>query len=265
MSGGLYIHGTGRREQERLVLLNSLVNEPFLAFLAPRDGERVLDAGCGLGILAAEVARRVPRGQVVGLERAPEQLARARERPGQPPNLRLVGGDAHALPFEDGSFDLVCCRFVLEHLADPGRALSEMRRVLRPGGRLAVMENDSALHRPDPPLPAFQRVWGRFLELQRRLGGDGEIGRRLHALLRQAGFREIALDQQPEVHWAGQPTFRAWLDNAIGNVESGRAALVERGLGAREEIDAAVRELEAFKRDPDAAWWFAWNRARAAW
>lgn len=257
-----YIHGTHRQEQARLVLLNSLVNDAFIDFLAPRDGTRILEVGCGLGILAGELARRFPAAEVVGLEQAPEQLARSRQS-SQPANLRLVEGDAHALPFPDQSFDLVFCRFVLEHVADPPAVLAEMRRVLRPGAVVAAMENDSVLHRPDPPLPAFERLWPRFLALQRLLGGDGEIGRRLCGLFAGAGFRDLRLDQQLETHWAGRPTFRAWMDNAIGNVESGRAALVARGLCAPAEIDAAVAELQALKDHPAGCWWFAWNRARA--
>ncbi len=112
-----------------------------------------------------------------------------------------------------------------------------MRRVLRPGGRVAVMENDVTLVRFDPPCPVFESIWTAFASVQQRLGGDALIGRRLYRLLHQAGFRDIELSVQPEVHWHGSPGWIPWVTNIIGNVESARAALDQPWpvLGARDQ------------------------------
>lgn len=259
-SPATYIHGTDPAEQDRLALLNRLTNPPFLDFLRLTGGEKVLEVGSGLGILTREAAARLPSGQITGLEIAPEQLTVARRA--VPANVRFVEGDAHALPFAADEFDVVYCRYVLEHVADPAAVLREMRRVLKPGGRLCVRENDILVMDLFPECPQFTRVWQQFAELQSRLGGDARIGRRLFALLRAAGFDEIELGLQPEVHWSGLPTFGPCVENTIGNIRSGMAALQEHGLVTATELHAALAELETFRQRDDAAFWFCWHQAR---
>jgi ubiquinone/menaquinone biosynthesis C-methylase UbiE len=258
MSSATYIHGTAPSEQARLAELNRLTNRPFIEFLNVQPGMRVLEVGSGLGILAVEVVA----GEgvtVVGLERSPDQIAAATRSP----RVQYVEGDAHELPFDGGSFDVVYARYLLEHVADPARVLAEMRRVLRPSGRIAVMENDVTLVRFDPPCPAFDRVWSIFAEYQRQLGGDGLIGRRLFRLLKNAGFEQIELSFQPELHWSGSPGFRPWVINIIGNVQSAREGLVQAGLCHDEAIAAACAELAALAERSDSSATFSWNRAAA--
>jgi SAM-dependent methyltransferase len=96
---------------------------------------RVLEVGCGEGIVLATLAARLPGARFDGLELDETTLERARARC---PGARLVRGDACELPFEDRSFDLVVCLEVLEHLPEPARALRELRRVARTGCLLSV-------------------------------------------------------------------------------------------------------------------------------
>lgn len=99
-------------------------------------GERVIDVACGTGALTLAAAERAgPRGSVVGLDLNPEMLAVAR---GKPSAIDWCEAPAEALPFPDADFDAVVSQFGLMFFADPVAALAEMRRVLRPGGRLAV-------------------------------------------------------------------------------------------------------------------------------
>lgn len=220
---------------------------------------RILEVGSGLGILAAEIAA-AEGVEVVGLERSSDQLAAAV----QAPRVQYVSGDAHDLPFADESFDLVYCRYLLEHVAAPERVLAEMRRVTRSSGRVAAMENDISLVRLDPPCPAFDMVWSAFAEYQRQLGGDGLIGRRLYRLFRQSGFEQIELSVQPELHWTGSPGFAPWIENLVGNIRSGQRGLVESGLCIAKQIEWAVTELTDLRKRDGASLTFAWNRAMAA-
>jgi hypothetical protein len=103
-----------------------------------------------------------------------------------------------------------------------------------------------------------------FLRLQRSLGGDGLIGRRLYRVFHEAGLSAIELSVQPEVHWSGSPGFVPWIRNAVGVLESGRQALLESGLCSRREYDDAVTELTTLLTRPDASAHFMWNRAMAA-
>ena len=261
MSRAIYIHGTEPAEQARLAQLNALTNDAFLRFLDVPRGSRVLEVGSGLGILAAAVARDAD-AQVVGVEYAWPQIERAAGR-SRVPAARFVQGDAHRLPLREASFDVVYSRYVLEHVHDPLQVLREMRRACRPGGVVAVLENDISLIRFDPPCPAFDEVWAAFAMLQQRLGGDGLVGRRLFRLMHDAGLRDITLSFQPEAHWHGSPGFAPWVRNIIGNVESGRASLVAAGLSSQARIDEAVGELDALLTRRGASAGFNWNRARA--
>ncbi|MEQ1758905.1 MAG: methyltransferase domain-containing protein [Vicinamibacterales bacterium] len=254
-----YIHGTEPSEQQRLAELNRLTNAEFIAFLEVRPGQQVLEVGSGLGILASSVADAAANVHVTGVEYAPAQLDAAARHP----RVRYIRGDAHHLEFPDATFDLVYVRYVLEHLQYPDIALAEMRRVVRPGGHVAVCENDTSLVRLDPPCPTFDRVWATFQLYQARLRGDSLIGRRLYRLCRSAGFTDITLSVQPEVHWHGSPAFAPWVTNLVGNVESARAGLIATGMAAPEIIDAAVSELTSLLSNDTASATFAWNRARA--
>lgn len=256
-----YIHGTTPSEQERLAALNRLTNDRFLAFLDLDHARDILEVGCGMGILTEQVARRAPTARVTGLEYSPEQLAEAPKPPAAPANLVLLQGDAHDLPFADGSFDVVYCRFVLEHVADPGRVLNEMRRVLRSGGRAFVMENDSLTLEFDPPCPLFKDMWARFIDTYPALGGDGTIGRKLFRLFRNAGFSNTMLSAQMETHHSGQPTFEVWGRNLVGNIAGAERHLLSQRRAIKPEIDAAIAELEAHLRRDDATIHFYWHRA----
>ena len=105
--------------------------------LAPFDGtERALDSGCGAGALAFALASFVER--VVGVDRSTELVAAGNEL--APPNCELIVGDATALPFEYGSFDIAGCMRVLHHARRPELIVSELARVTRPGGRILLVD-----------------------------------------------------------------------------------------------------------------------------
>jgi ubiquinone/menaquinone biosynthesis C-methylase UbiE len=258
MEKATYIHGTESAEQARLRLLNELTNRPFIEFLELEETSFVLEVGSGLGILAQEVARVVTKGEVYGVEYSPEQLGQAKV---SVPNLRLMQGDAHQLEFEDGRFDVVYCRYVLEHVAHPAQVLREMRRVLKPGGRVFVQENNILVNVFYPECPRFDAVWRQFAVLQEKLGGDALIGKKLLPLLKEAGFEEIRLSIQPEIHHSGRQTFRPWIENLIGNIESAAAALETHQLATVEEIRQAIDEARALLERDDAGGFFYWNRA----
>ncbi len=132
-----------------------------------RPGDRVLDACCGTGDLAV-AAREAGAGSVVGLDFSGRMLERARRKA---PELEWVNGDVLALPFEDASFDSAVVGFGVRNVEDLEAALRELRRVLRPGGRLGVLE----ITTPRGLLKPFYRLWfDRIVPLLGRLlpGGD---------------------------------------------------------------------------------------------
>jgi demethylmenaquinone methyltransferase / 2-methoxy-6-polyprenyl-1,4-benzoquinol methylase len=160
-------------------------------------GDRVLDGCCGTGDLAI-AARKAGARAVVGLDFSGRMLERARKKD---PVVEWLQGDLLELPFEDGSFDAATVGFGVRNVADLGRGIAELRRVLRPGGRLGILE----ITRPRGPLRLFYRLWfdvliplaGRVLPggkaytylpaSVRRFPGPDELAE----LLRAQGFQDV--------------------------------------------------------------------------
>jgi demethylmenaquinone methyltransferase / 2-methoxy-6-polyprenyl-1,4-benzoquinol methylase len=137
-----------------------------LAAVGP--GARALDVATGTGDLAIELARRVgPSGEVVGSDFSEEMLGLARRKA---PALRFEWGNALELPYPEGGFDAATVGFGARNFSDLDRGLSEMARVVRPGGRVVVLEITTPRR---PPLSTFYRVWfDRIVPLLGRLAGE---------------------------------------------------------------------------------------------
>jgi demethylmenaquinone methyltransferase/2-methoxy-6-polyprenyl-1,4-benzoquinol methylase len=161
-----------------------------------RPGDRVLDACCGTGDLA--IAARRAAASVVGLDFAERMLERARRKDGA---IEWRQGDLLALPFADGEFDAATVGFGVRNVADLELALRELRRVLRAGGRVGILE----ITRPRGPLRVFYSVWfDRVVPLLGKLLPGGEAYTYLPAsvrrfpdadelaeLMRSAGFERV--------------------------------------------------------------------------
>ncbi|MBD0742703.1 class I SAM-dependent methyltransferase [Streptomyces sp. CBMA152] len=129
------------QNQDRWDAVNAGFNEPLLDAAAIQERDRVLDIGCGNGCTTRLAARRAPDGRVLGLDLSAPMLARAREsaQREQIPNVAFEEGDAQVHDFEPGAFDVTISRFGVMFFADPFAAFSNIRRALRPGGRLAFI------------------------------------------------------------------------------------------------------------------------------
>ena len=114
------------------------VSDRLIAAAKPKPGERVIDVGCGCGATTIEFAARVsPGGEVLGLDISEPMLARARERVADHLPARFVLADATVYDFDAGAADLVASRFGVMFFADPARSFANLRKGLKPGGRLA--------------------------------------------------------------------------------------------------------------------------------
>jgi len=254
-----YIHGTSAAEHERLAWMNRLLNARELDAIGLSGDERVLELGAGTGLFARALAERLPRGHVLGIELDELQLAAARTNTAGLANVELRRGDACAPPLapaELGRFDLVHARFLLEHLTDPEAAVRAMARAVRPGGRVALVDDDHDTLRLWPAAPAFERLWRAYCGEYTRRGMDPWIGRRLTGLLAGAGLEPCDATLLFFGACAGMELFPTVMDNMIGVVAGALPELERAGALGPAEARTGLEEIVAWRTRPDAALWY---------
>jgi ubiquinone/menaquinone biosynthesis C-methylase UbiE len=165
----------------------------YLDLLGVTAGERVLDVGCGSGVVTREIARRVgANGRVIGLDPSPGLLGVAHDlarEEGLGDRVDFREGSALRLPFPDGSFDVVVCVTVLAHVSGGEGAVPELARVVRPGGRVGVYDFDSDMTMFSHPDRALTR---RIVAAASDATAvDGWLARRLPTLFGEAGLEDV--------------------------------------------------------------------------
>lgn len=157
--------------------------------LQTSPGDRVIDLGCGPGFYCLELAAEVgPEGGVVGIDSSPPMLGLAARRCQAHQNVSFRPADLRSLPVEEASFDRALCVQVLEYVEDATAALAEMRRVLRPGGRVVIWDTDwstVSMHSSDPDrMNRVMKAWDSHLI-------HASLPRTLGPQLRKAGFDTV--------------------------------------------------------------------------
>ena len=190
-----YVHGYSARESERLAdqaqtltgLLHHDTHYPA--------GSRVLEAGCGTGAQTVILAQNSPGAWITSVDISSESLKKAEENVKNQGlgNVTFRQGDIFHLPFEPESFDHIFVCFVLEHLADPQRALGQLRPLLKEGGTITVIEGDHGSAYFHPENKDARRAIDCLVELQQKMGGNALIGRQLFPLVTGAGFKEVSV------------------------------------------------------------------------
>jgi ubiquinone/menaquinone biosynthesis C-methylase UbiE len=253
MSSDVYTHG---HHESVLRSHTWRTAENSAAYLLPhlRPELALLDVGCGPGTITIDLARRVAPGRCVGIDRANEVIEQARAhaaKQGVP--VELSSADVYALPFADASFDVVHAHQVLQHLADPVRALRELRRVLKPGGVLAARDSDYSCFSWAPLDPRLDRWAALYRAVCRRNQAEPDAGRFLKGWAQRAGFASVTASSSTWTY--ADPESCAWWGSLWADrcelSEFGRQA-VAYGLCARDELSEIAAAFRQWAVAPDA-------------
>ena len=232
--------------------------ENSAAYLIPHlaAGQFILDVGSGPGTITIDLARRVAPGRVIGVDASHEIVDRATSLASDNglTTAEFAVGDAYALAYPDDTFDIVHAHQVLQHLARPIDALQEMRRVLKPGGLLAVREVDYGGVLITPSTTGLPNWASTYDSVHRWNGGDPNAGRSLKSWTMRAGFTEITASASTWCY--ASEADREWW----GGAWAVRATESEFAAHAIESGAADVADLADI-----AAAWRAWAATSEGW
>jgi SAM-dependent methyltransferase len=224
----------------------------LLARLAP--GLDLLDVGCGPGTITLDLAQRVAPGVVVGIDRSDDVIAQADElrRTRGAENVSFATGDIYALELDDASFDVVHAHQVLQHLHEPVAALRELKRVLRPGGTLAIRDSDYAGFVWAPADPMLDRWNELYHSIARHNGAEPDAGRHLLGWVQAAGFSAVEAGSST---WTfADPESRAWWGSLWADrieLSSFAEQAVEYGFSDAAELAAIAAAWRRWAEQPD--------------
>jgi ubiquinone/menaquinone biosynthesis C-methylase UbiE len=234
----------------------------FLPYL--RAGMSLLDCGCGPGTITAGLAQATSPGQVTGIDLEDSQLERARENATKLglTNVKFECCDVYDLPYQENQFDAVFSHALVEHLQDPLAVFKEMRRVLKPDGLVGIrcIDLGGTLIAPyEAALTKAHEIWSKY---RRHCGGDPFLGRRLRALLREAGFAKTIGSASSETWGTSQLTqsMSSVLKEEFTGQKISEAA-IQMGWADQAQMDEAARALNDWGNHADAFMAIVWCEA----
>jgi SAM-dependent methyltransferase len=212
-------------------------------------GAEVLDVGCGPGVILRAGASTYRRARAAGVDLSPLRVQQAKERNAGNRQLQFFQGDVQHLQFESGSFDIVYSRMLLQYVTDKEKAVAEMVRVCKPGGKVLMQDLDGQLvwHYPEDAL--MQETVKRVLTSLERSGFDPFVGRKLFWLARNAGLDNVAVKAEC-YHLIAGAIDRSLLKQWELKLEIAKPRMQE-ALGSGYEAEEEVRRFLNYLRRPD--------------
>jgi ubiquinone/menaquinone biosynthesis C-methylase UbiE len=208
---------------------------------------RVLEAGCGVGAQTVTLAKNNPRASFTSVDISENSIREARQRVKEAgfSNVDFRQGDIFRLPFKPESFDHLFICFLLEHLEQPLVAISRLKDLLKVGGTITVIEGDHGSTYFYPDSEAAHKAIQCQVELQRRAGGNANIGRELYPLLKKAGFSSIRVSPRMVYVDASKPRFvEGFTKNTFtAMIEGVRESAIASGLINGDTFDDGIKGL----------------------
>lgn len=242
-----YVHGYSKVESERLADQAGTLAELLHHDTRYPDDSLVLEAGCGIGAQTVLLAKNSPNARFICMDISQDSIYRARRAVEEKniTNVDFKQADIYNLPFEEESFDHVFVCFVLEHLQEPLQALSNLKRTLKKGGSITVIEGDHGSFYCHPESREALLAVECLIDIQARMGENSLIGRQIYPLLIKAGFKEVQVSprmvyvdsSRPDlVEGFSKKTFTAM-------VEGVREQALELDLISEETWNKGIRDL----------------------
>jgi SAM-dependent methyltransferase len=160
-------------------------------------GSEILDVGCGPAFFANEVYNAYKPKVIHGIELDTNLINIATRENSSVSAMKFTQGSVYELPLEDSSYDLVYSRFVFQHLKTPMKGVQELKRVIKPNGLVIIEDIDDGLLFLEPKPDSYDLVQNTSEKIQKELGGDRQIGRKLYAMMKNAGFSKVSIKYLP--------------------------------------------------------------------
>ena len=229
--------------------------EKEIELLSLKPGMRVLDAGCGTGVVTRRIAKKVSQGEVHGIDMDPLFIQEAKKLAAKEgaSNIKFSLGNADDLEFQDGFFDLSYSRLVLMHVQDPVKTAAELKRVTNSGGTVAISDQDDGGIIVYPELPKMMNMFSKYESLAKMRGEDRFIGRKLFSIMERAGLSPITIFPFPIYATQQNPEMLKMLVSVpVQLVESSKDEMIKQGLISAGDFPEAMKEVEEFLAHPGA-------------
>ena len=259
-----YVHGYDNRENIRLQDQASTLVELLHSDTFYPAGNRVLEAGCGVGAQTVILAQNSPQALITSIDISETSVSEARRAAAAAgvTNVRFQQADIFNLPFETDYFDHIFICFVLEHLQQPIEALRALKHCLKPGGSITVIEGDHGSTYFHPDSEAAHQAIRCQVELQRQAGGNAMVGRELYPLLRSAGYDSVSVSPRMIYVDSSKPAMVEGFTKKTftAMIEGVRESAINAGIIDPQIFEQGIRDLYR-TTEPDGVFCYAFFKA----
>lgn len=242
-----YVHGYDPLENIRLQDQASTLVDLLHSDTRYPPKSWVLEAGCGVGAQTITLAKNSPDAQITSVDISETSIEHARKKIKEAGHTNVIfrQGDIFNLPFANESFDHIFVCFVLEHLKHPVEALTCLKKLLKTGGTITVIEGDHGSAYFYPYSVAARKAIQCQVALQKRAGGNANIGRKLYPLLNKAGFNDVNVSPRMVYVDSSKPKLvEGFTRNTFtAMIEGVRTPAIESGLIDEKTFDDGIKAL----------------------